>query len=264
MRFSARLGVRLLACLAVAATLACGSRERSSDRGPLDSADSADRTGPRPVAPPNSIANESVNPNEGHPRIVVLGDSLTFGLGLSPNEAYPALLQEKLHGKGLAYHVINAGISGDTSAGGLSRLDLALEGDVRVLIVALGGNDGLRGLPVSQLRSNLARIIERAQARRATVVLAGMEAPTNWGASYTAAFHDVYPSLAKEYDVALVPFLLEGVVGIDHLNQRDQIHPNAEGGRIVADTVWRVLEPVIAARAARERSAKRREGAQGS
>jgi acyl-CoA thioesterase-1 len=191
----------------------------------------------------------------------VLGDSLTFGLGLAPNEAYPALLQEKLREKGLAYHVINAGISGDTSAGGLSRLDLALQGDVQILIVALGGNDALRGLPVSQLRSNLARIIERAQSRGIRVVLAGMEAPTNWGATYTAAFHDVYPSLAKEYSVPLVPFLLEGVVGIEHLNQRDQIHPNAEGDRIIAETVWKVLEPVIADMG---RPAKQREGAPAS
>jgi acyl-CoA thioesterase I len=245
MQIRAVPGVRLLACLLVGATLACGSREEST----------ADR---RPAAPPSSIAAEPVNPNQGDPRIVVLGDSLTFGLGLSPHEAYPALLQERLREKGLEYHVVNAGISGDTSAGGLSRLDLALEGDVRVLVVALGANDGLRGLPVTQLRNNLARIIERAQARQITVVLAGMEAPTNWGADYTAAFHEVYPSLAKEYRVALVPFLLEGVVGIDHLNQRDRIHPNAEGDRLVAQTVWTVLEPIV------ERLATKREGTPGS
>jgi len=235
-------GVRLLACLAVAAACACGPREEATDR-------------PRPAPPPSAIASEPVNPNQGDPRIVVLGDSLTFGLGLSPREAYPALLQERLRDSGLAYHVINAGISGDTSAGGLSRLDLALEGDVRILVVALGANDGLRGLPVAQLRSNLARIVERAQARRITVVLVGMEAPTNWGADYTTAFHEVYPSLAKEYKVALVPFLLEGVVGIEHLNQRDGIHPNAEGDRILAETVWTTLEPIV------ERLAKQREAA---
>jgi len=116
-----------------------------------------------------------------------------------------------------------------------------------VLIVALGANDGLRGLPVSQLKDNLARIVERAQARGVAVVLAGMEAPPNWGDEYTKAFHDVYPSLAVEYHLALVPFLLEGVAGIDRLNQRDGIHPTAEGDRMVADTVWEILEPVIAA-----------------
>ena len=126
------------------------------------------------------------------------------------------------------------------------------------MILALGANDGLRGLPIPQLRNNLARIIERAQARGVTVVLAGMEAPTNWGADYTAAFHEVYPSLAKEYKVALVPFLLEGVVGIDHLNQRDRIHPTAEGDRIIAETVWAVVEPIV------QRLAKQGKGAAGS
>ena len=239
MQISALPGVRLLTCLLVAAALACGSRDEATDR-------------PRPSPSPGSIASEPVNPNEGDPRIVILGDSLTFGLGLSPREAYPALLQERLRERGLGYHVINAGISGDTSAGGLSRLDLALEGDVRILVLALGANDGLRGLPVVQLRSNLSRIIERAQARGITVVLAGMEAPTNWGAEYTAAFREVYSSLAKEYDVALVPFLLEGVVGIERLNQRDGIHPNAAGDRIIAETVWTVLQP-IADRLAKQR-----------
>jgi acyl-CoA thioesterase-1 len=116
---------------------------------------------------------------------------------------------------------------------------------VRILVVALGGNDALRGLPVSQLKDNLARIIQRAQARGVTVVLAGMEAPPNWGDQYTKAFHDVYPALAAEYHLALVPFLLEGVAGIDRLNQRDGIHPTAEGDRMVADTVWKVLQPVV-------------------
>jgi acyl-CoA thioesterase-1 len=241
----------------VAATLACGSREETTDRRPGLTAGNGENDGRRPAAS-GSIANEPVNPNEGDPRIVILGDSLTFGLGLSPQEAYPALLQERLRGKGLEYFVVNAGISGDTSAGGLSRLDLALDGDVRVLVVALGANDGLRGLPVTQLKANLARIIERAQKRRVTVVLAGMEAPTNWGVDYTTAFHEVYPSLAKEYNVALVPFLLEGVVGIDRLNQRDRSHPNAVGDRIIADTVWMVLEPIL------ERLAIQGKGASGS
>jgi acyl-CoA thioesterase-1 len=244
MQIRAFPGVRLLACLMMAATLACGSREESTDRRP-NAGNAGDVGNAAPRRPSGSLANEAVNPNSGDPRIVVLGDSLTFGLGLSPHEAYPALLQERLRRNGLDFHVVNAGISGDTSAGGLSRLDLALDGDVRVLVVALGANDGLRGLPVSQLRNNLSRIIERAQARGVTVVLAGMEAPTNWGADYTAAFHEVYPSLAKEYRVALVPFLLDGVVGIEHLNQRDGIHPNAAGDRIVAETVWTVLEPVV-------------------
>ena len=186
---------------------------------------------------------------------MVLGDSLTAGLGLPAAEAYPALLQQRLKDAGLDFEVVNAGVSGDTSAGGLARLDWALEGDVRMLIVALGGNDGLRGLPVEQLRRNLAQIIERAQARGIAVILAGMEAPPNYGRDYIAAFHKVYPALAAQYHVALVPFLLQGVAGIEALNQRDGIHPTADGARIVADNVWTVLEPI--ARATRRAGARR-------
>ena len=137
------------------------------------------------------------------------------------------------------------GISGDTSAGGLSRVDLALEGDVRVMLVAMGGNDALRALPVGDLKRNLARIIERARARQVRVVLAGMEAPPNFGRDYAVSFHQVYRELAKEYGVPLVPFLLDGVAGVEGLNQRDGIHPTADGARVVADHVWTVLEPVV-------------------
>jgi acyl-CoA thioesterase-1 len=139
-------------------------------------------------------------------------------------------------------------VSGDTSAGGLARLDWALEGDVRVLVVALGGNDALRGLPAEELQRNLAQIIERAQARGLAVILAGMEAPPNYGRDYIVSFHKVYPALAAQYRVAFVPFLLEGVAGNESLNQRDGIHPTAAGARIVADNVWAVLKPIAEAR----------------
>ena len=185
-------------------------------------------------------------PAAGRPRIVALGDSLTAGLGLSTADAYPALLQQRIQDEGLDFEVVNAGVSGDTSAGGLSRLDWALEGDVRVLIVALGGNDALRGLPTVQLQDNLARIIERAQAKGITVILAGMEAPPNYGRDYIVAFHKVYPALAKQYNVALVPFLLQGVAGREGLNQRDGIHPTAAGARVVAANVWGALKPIVA------------------
>ena len=184
------------------------------------------------------------------PRIVVLGDSLTAGLGLAMRDSYPTLLQRRLDDDGLNYDVVNAGVSGDTSAGGLARLDWALEGDVRVLIVALGGNDALRALPADELRRNLAAIIERAQQRGITVILAGMEAPPNFGREYIVSFHNVYPSLAKQYHVALVPFLLQGVAGSETLNQRDGIHPTADGARIVADNVWGVLKPIAESRRA--------------
>ena len=139
---------------------------------------------------------------------------------------------------------MNAGVSGDTSAGGLSRLDWSLQGDVRILIVALGGNDALRALPVTQLSDNLAHIIEAAQERGIHVILAGMEAPTNWGRDYDVSFHRVYPALAARYRVPLVPFLLQGVAGSETLNQADGIHPTAAGARIVAENVWKVLKPV--------------------
>jgi acyl-CoA thioesterase I len=175
----------------------------------------------------------------------VLGDSLTAGLGLPPQEAFPALLQRKIDADGLKFEVINAGVSGDTSAGGLRRLDWALDGDVQVLIVGLGANDGLRGLPVEEMRKNLSAIIERAQARHITVVLCGMEAPPNFGAPYTAAFRAAYKDLASKYDVAFVPFLLDGVAGLADLNQEDGIHPNARGAQRVADTVWSTLRPLL-------------------
>ena len=211
---------------------------------------------PRDAAPAPAPAAESPRVSEttpgparaaldSRPAVVFLGDSLTAGLGVASEEAYPSLVQQKIDADGLAFHVVNAGVSGDTSAGGLSRLDDALTGDVRVLVVALGGNDALRGLPVEELRKNLATIIERAQARKIRVVLAGMEAPPNFGESYTAAFHKVYPELAKQYHVEVVPFLLQGVAGIERLNQRDGIHPTAEGARIVADNVWTVLRPML-------------------
>jgi acyl-CoA thioesterase I len=197
----------------------------------------ARRTGVPPVS--NATAS-------ARPRVVVLGDSLTAGLGLPIEESYPSLLQKSINDAGLRYEVVNAGVSGDTSAGGLSRLDWALEGDVKVLIVALGGNDALRALPVEELRKNLSTIIERAEARHIQVVLAGMEAPRNFGRDYDVRFHQVYPDVAKEYMVPLVPFLLQDVAGIERLNQRDGIHPTAEGAQIVAKNVWTVLKPLLA------------------
>jgi acyl-CoA thioesterase I len=211
--------------------VACGSRDEAQLSAPPPSA--ATQT------PPSSPASTAT------PRIVFLGDSLTAGLGLSAEQAYPSLLQQRLKEDGLPYEVVNAGVSGDTSAGGLSRLDWSLDGNVKVLVVALGGNDALRGLPAEELRKNLTEIIRRAQARHITVVLVGMEAPPNYGHDYAMAFHQVYPSLAKEFHVPLVPFLLQGVGGVARLNQRDGIHPTAEGARILADNVWSTLGPIV-------------------
>jgi acyl-CoA thioesterase-1 len=222
------MNLRLAITFAFAAAIAaCGRPEAVKDER-IDAA----------VAPAAPAAASS------RARIVCLGDSLTAGLGLPIEQSYPSLLQQRVDAKGLKYEVVNAGVSGDTSAGGLSRLDWALQGDVRILIVALGGNDGLRGLPPDALKRNLAEIIERAQARHIRVILAGMEAPPNYGPQYLVSFHKVYPALASEYHVPLVPFLLQNVAGVDRLNQPDGIHPTAEGARIVADNVWAVLEPI--------------------
>jgi len=228
----------LVVAVAVAAA-ACGAPEGSRGASPPESR----AVPPFPRRPAENV-KASATGGAG-PRIVILGDSLTAGLGLPVTQSYPALLQRRLKDEGSDYQIVNAGVSGDTSAGGLSRLDWALEGDVRVMIVALGGNDGLRGLPPAQLKENLAAIITRAQARGIGVILAGMEAPPNYGREYSVAFHQVYPALAKEYHVGLVPFLLDGVAGKDALNQADGIHPSAAGAQIVADNVWKVLKPVV-------------------
>jgi len=243
-----RGGLALGILVALTTAVGCGSASDSS----RDAARSPAVTPPAQVAaqPPDVTAEGA------RPRVVILGDSLTAGLGLPVGQAYPTLLQRRLTDEGLNYEVVNAGVSGDTSAGGLSRLEWALAGDVRLLVVALGGNDGLRGLPVEELHQNLARIIERAQAGGIGVVIAGMEAPPNYGNDYIVAFHDVYPALAREYHVALVPFLLQGVAGSEVLNQADGIHPTAAGARIVADNVWAVLRPLAIER--------RREGHPGS
>jgi acyl-CoA thioesterase I len=235
------------AALALSA-FACGpSRgdDRDEARGrPTLPAQGRPEPGPAATPPATTPAASAVS---SRPRIVALGDSLTAGLGLPAAAAYPSLLEQRLKDAGMDFEVANAGVSGDTSAGGLARLDWALEGDVRVLILALGANDGLRGLPVEQLRRNLAQIIERAQARRIEVILAGMEAPPNYGRDYIVTFHKVYPELAAQYHVAFVPFLLQGVAGSDTLNQRDGIHPTAAGARLVADNVWSVLKPIVEA-----------------
>jgi acyl-CoA thioesterase-1 len=181
----------------------------------------------------------------GRPKIVALGDSLTAGLGLAESQAYPALLQKKLDEDGYPFEVVNAGVSGDTSAGGVRRLDWALEGNVRVLILALGANDGLRGLPVDAMKKNLEDIIERAKARNIVVVLAGMEAPPNYGPDYTATFRRAYQELAREHELVFLPFLLENVAGNPVLNQGDGIHPNARGAEIIADGMWKVIRPVL-------------------
>lgn len=201
-------------------------------------------TPPAPAAPAAPDARDAPG-SSAKPRIVFLGDSLTAGLGLLSDQSYPSLIGRKLKERGYDYEVVNAGVSGDTSAGGVRRLDWSLDGDVRVLVVALGANDGLRGLPTSDMKKNLKAVLDRAKARNIPVVLTGMEAPPNNGPDYTRDFRNVYAELAQEYRVRFVPFLLLGVAGNASLNQGDGIHPNARGAQIVADLVWAELEPVV-------------------
>ena len=187
----------------------------------------------------------SATPRADH-LIVALGDSLTAGLGVGVEEAYPALLEARLRREGFDYRVVNAGVSGDTSAGGLRRLDWALKLKPQVLIVALGANDGLRGQPPAALRANLTQIVERARGAGARVLLAGMRVPPNYGDEYARAFAAVYTSVARATGVPLAPFLLDGVAGDPRLNQADGIHPTAEGQRVIAEHLWPHLRPLLA------------------
>ena len=232
-------------CVVFPLLLACGGGDARSDDPSASRPAAAPRSSePAPASLPSTPRRTDL---DGAPRIIVLGDSLTAGLGLPFEESFPSQIQERLEKAGFRYHVVNAGVSGDTSAGGLRRLEYSMgEGDPKLLIVALGGNDGLRGLPPEELESNLATIIERAQGRGLRVILAGMEAPPNFGADYTTRFRQVYPALAARFKVRLIPFLLDGVAGNPAFNQGDGIHPNARGASIVADLVWRALEPELA------------------
>ncbi len=179
--------------------------------------------------------------------VVVLGDSLAAGFGVEPQEAFPALLQQKVDAAGLKWTVVNAGVSRNTSADGLARIDWLLKRKIDVLLLELGGNDGLRGLPVTAMRDNLQAIIDRVKQRypQARIIVAGMRLPPNLGPDYTSAFRNVFPELAEKNKAALVPFLLEGVGGKPKLNQGDHIHPTAAGHKIIAETVWKILQPQL-------------------
>ncbi|MDF0675859.1 MAG: arylesterase [Nitrospira sp.] len=179
------------------------------------------------------------------PRIVAFGDSLTAGLGVEADESYPAQLQRRLDSLGYHYRVINAGVSGDTTAGGLRRVPWILNNKPELVILELGANDGLRGLSIDHAKSNLRQIIRQLQEGGTTVVLAGMKLPPNYGHEYTARFEAMYRVLAKENELALIPFFLEGVGGSSSLNQADGIHPTKEGYEIIVDQVLKVLRPVL-------------------
>lgn len=192
-----------------------------------------------------TVASEDTNKTK---TILCFGDSITAGYGLDDsNEAYPALLQEKIDTLNLDYTVINSGLSGETTAGGRSRIDWVLRQNVDVFLLELGGNDGLRGISLSETKSNLQDIITSVKSKNAStkIILAGMELPPNMGQDYTNEFRRVFREVASENDLTFIPFILKDVGGIPELNQSDGIHPTAEGHRIVAQTVWDVLEPML-------------------
>jgi acyl-CoA thioesterase-1 len=231
---------RLAAVIALTAAAACSLRDAACGSPAPSSA---------PVASPEQIAATGGGPaSPTHFKIVFLGDSLTAGLGLLSEQAYPVLIGQKFAAEGYAnVEVINAGISGDTTAGGARRVEDLLEPDVRILFVALGGNDALRGLSTAQTRENLAAIIAAARAKGAAVFLAGMEAPTNLGPDYQQGFHAIFSQLARDNKdiVTLGPFLLEGVAGVPGLNQSDGIHPNPEGAKVIAENLYPKLRVMV-------------------
>jgi acyl-CoA thioesterase-1 len=200
----------------------------------------------RPLAAALIAALLVVAPAQAAERVIVaFGDSLTAGLGVTPEESYPARLQVRLRAEGYAYRVVNAGASGDTTAGGLRRVDWALKNKPDIVIVALGANDALRAQNLASVRQNLDAIVARFQRAGARVLLAGMEVPPNYGAQYAADLRTVYAEVARKRGVAFMPFLLEGVAGKPSLNQADGIHPTAEGYIIVVDHLWPYLQPLL-------------------
>lgn len=212
--------LRVLTFLLTAALLACGKSDS-----------------PSPTAPGGS--------SPATPAVVFLGDSLTAGFGLSASEGYPSLLQQRAAAGGYRHRFVNAGVTGDTTADGLRRFDAAVISDTRILVLALGANDGLQGVPVATVKRNLADIIERAQRRGIRVMLAGMEAPPTRGLQYSVDFHFIYPDLASQFSVPLMPFLLAGIFGDPALNLPDGFHPNAAGMRVLASSMWPYLEPLL-------------------
>ena len=193
-----------------------------------------------------AVALPLVQPAAATERVIVaFGDSLTAGLGVAPDNSYPAQLQAKLRAEGYDYRVVNAGASGDTTAGGLRRVDWALKSKPALVIVALGANDAMRGQNLASVRANLDAIVARFQKSGARVLVAGMEVPPNYGARYAAEFRRLYVDVASKRGAALMPFLLDGVAGDPRLNQPDGIHPTAEGYRVVVDHLWPYVSPLL-------------------
>lgn len=225
-----RLASTFCALLTAALLAACSPEQPSSPRQPAV----------EPPDPPQLLHPSTMT-------ILCLGDSLTEGSGLDRSQAFPARLQEKIDALDWKFTVINGGLGGDTTAAALRRLDWFLQRRIDVLILALGGNDGLRGLPLAEIRRNLGAIISKTSARypEVTVAVAGIQIPPNYGTRYVREFRDLFPAVAEKHGALLIPFLLEGVGGRPELNFPDGIHPNGRGQEIVSDNVWRVIEPVL-------------------
>ncbi len=216
----------------IACILLCGGCSRSRDEE-------------TPKTQLGSTASSINEEQDDRPVIVAFGDSLTAGAGVDASRNYPAQLQAKIDAAGYRYRIANAGVSGETSAQGLQRIQAVLELRPAIAIIEFGANDGLRGMPVEATRSNLAAMVNRLKSAGAEVVLAGMEIPPNYGPQYTSSFREIFRQVAKEHGIALIPFFLEGVGGHARLNQDDGIHPTAEGYAIVVENVWKVLLPLL-------------------
>jgi acyl-CoA thioesterase-1 len=216
----------------------------------LVSACGADDGGTRTAEPDVLVEDSSQAPsvsNTNRSVVLFLGNSLSAGYGVEPDSAFPNLIKARIDSLGWDFEIVNAGLSGETTSGGLRRIDWLLRQPVDVLVLELGGNDGLRGIPTEVTRANLQAIIDKTRARHpdAEIILAGMQIPPNLGHEYTEAFRDIFPSLAEENDAHLIPFLLEGVGGVDRLMQNDGIHPTEHGHRVVAENVWEILRGVL-------------------
>ena len=238
---------KLFSCLCLSLIALCGcDRGSTSSSPPSFSSPPRESSGPRPeidvTAPPGQPKTQI---SAERPRIVAFGNSLTAGLGVAPDQSYPAHLQRTLDAAGYTYQVVNAGVSGDTTAGGVRRVSWALNHKPAIVILELGGNDGLRGLSLQETKANLERIIQQLQQASVTVVLAGMKLPPNYGQDYTDGFEALYHALAKQYQLTLIPFFLDGVAGSSSLNQSDGIHPTGEGYRLIVEKVFPTLEPLL-------------------
>jgi acyl-CoA thioesterase-1 len=234
--------MRLALSVILCGTIACGTENGEKDiRGDTARASVAS-PGPELRAP-----GDSATPTTGRPRILIVGTSLTAGLGLDPDDAYPALLQRKADSAGYNVDIVNAGLSGETSAGARRRLEWLLREPAAAVVIETGANDGLRGLDIDSTRANLTSILQYTKQALPGVrlFLVQMEAPPNLGAEYTRRFHDSFGAVAQAEGATLIPFLLDSVAGVRDLNQNDGIHPNEEGSRLVAANVWRSLGPAL-------------------